>query len=270
MEVNLSMGKELKINLEQNTGTVIYFVEGGSTEFTLLKTVFGKILHYDYVEKKRGKPAKFINNRCVHSRVYVINTSESNISDISDVDYLDKVYEYLINEYGLDLDNAAKFYLFDRDNQSNTDTRLISKYLNILSEPYGDDTEFEKGGLLLLSYPAIESFVLSNFLEDTYQLMFKLGSDVKTFMGLEQNQRIVQFNKINSDTLTFATNEFFKYIEFIESNLDLDNIAELNKKIFEMEEADFAQSEMYRAVSGVVLSLLYLGIIRVIEMTDGG
>ena len=262
------MAKQLKINLEQNIGTVIYFVEGGSTEFTLLKIIFGKILHYDYVEKKRGTPAKFINNRCVHSRVYVINTSESNISDISDVDYLDKVCEYLINEYGLDIDNAAKFYLFDRDNQSNTDEKRIEYYLDVLSEPYGDDTEFEKGGLLLLSYPGIESFVLSNFLENTYELKFRLGSDVKTFMGLQENQRIIQFNKINGDTLLFAANELLKYIKFIECELDLDNISELNKKFFEMEEADFTQSEMYRAISSMVLSLLYLGIIKVEEVTE--
>ena len=39
------MEKILKINYNQNVGTVIYFVEGESTEFTLLKIIFGKILH---------------------------------------------------------------------------------------------------------------------------------------------------------------------------------------------------------------------------------
>ena len=84
---------------------------------------------------------------------------------------------------------------------------ILSK---ILSESYGDDTEFEKGGLLLLSYPVIEIFVSTDFLEDTNRIMFKLVSDVKSCMGLEGNQ----------------------------SNLDLDNISKLNKKI-EMEDADF-------------------------------
>ena len=129
------MKTTLKFNRGKRIGTVIYFVEGQSTEFTLLRTIFGKILNYDFIEKRRGKPAWFKDNSCPQNRVYVINTSESNISDISDKDFLDEVCEHLINEYGLDADNAAKFYIFDRDNQSNTDKELIQYYLKVLNEP---------------------------------------------------------------------------------------------------------------------------------------
>ena len=82
------MKRILKINPDAKIGTVIYIVEGQSTEFTLLRTIYGKILNYDYIEQRRGKPARFIDNSCPHNRVFVINTSESNISDISDVDFL--------------------------------------------------------------------------------------------------------------------------------------------------------------------------------------
>lgn len=244
---------------------MIYFVEGGSTEFTLLRTIFGKILHYNFVEKKRHKPAKFIDNNCQHNQVYVINTSESNISDISDKKFLDEICEYLINEYGLDLDNAAKFYLFDRDKQSNTNQEIIKYYLRVLTEPYGDDTEFEKGGLLLLSFPSIEAFVLSNFIENTYMHEYKLGSELKTLMGDDENRKIVQFNKINEETLIYATKEFLKYIEFIGEDVNLDVIAELNKTIYEKEEERFELTEKYCVVSELVLSLIYLGIIEIEE-----
>lgn len=256
------MEMTFKFNLNKKIGTVIYFVEGGGTEFTLLKIIFGKIMGYDYIEKKRHKHAKYIDNNSKYNKVYVINTSESNITDISDTNFLDEVCEHLINEYGLDLDNAAKFYLFDRDIKSNTDNETIEHYLKVLTEPYGDDTEYEKGGLLLLSFPSIEAFVLSNFLEDTYKQRFQLGKDVKTFIGKSENQKIVQFNKIDETTLIYATNEFIKFLESIGVDLNLDEISELNEKIYRHEEKQYCLGKKYQAVSELVLSLIYLGIIE--------
>lgn len=259
------MKTTLKFNHEKRIGTVIYFVEGQSTEFTLLRIIFGKILNYDFVEKRRGKPAWFKDNHCPQNRVFVINTSESNISDISDKDFLDEVCELLINEYGLDADNAAKFYIFDRDNQSNTDEKLIQYYLSILNEPYGDDTADEKGGLLLLSFPAIESFVLSNFLEDTHKLQFKIGQDVKTFTGLPENQKLIQYNKIKEETILHAAKEFLAYLDSIDAELDLDFVGELNNAIYRDEETAFAEFGLYKAVSELILSLMYMGIIEIEE-----
>ncbi len=252
----------MKICFNKNIGTVIYFVEGAGTEFNLLKIIFGKLLHYDYIEKRRNSPAKFINNQCGHSRVYVINTKESNIKDISETAYLDKICEYLINTYGLDMDNAAKFYLFDRDNQSNTDVKRIEWYLSMLTEPYGDDTDFEKGGLLLLSYPSIESFVLSNFRDDTHEYTFKLGKDIKSCIGLPENQKEIQFNKITDKTLLHAENEFMKYLGYIGAEFNLDRLSELNEAVFKEEETYFAANQKYRAFSTLILSLLYLGILE--------
>ena len=260
------MKRILKFNPDKVIGTVIYIVEGQSTEFNLLKTIYGKILSYDYIEQRRGQPAKFIDNRCPHNRVFVINSSESNISDISDKDFLENICEYLINEYGMDLDNAAKFYIFDRDPGSNTNSELIKYYLRVLAEPYGDDTDYEKGGLLLLSYPAIESFVLSNFLEDTYKLRFRLGSEMKSFIGEEQNARVIQQNKITSETLKFAANEFIRYLDYVDTEFDLSNLEKMNMTVFETEEKLFEKEEVYAAVSQLVISLIYLGIITVNEI----
>lgn len=259
------MKRILKINPDAKIGTVIYIVEGQSTEFILLRTIYGKILNYDYIEQRRGKPARFIDNSCPHNRVFVINTSESNISDISDVDFLDKICEYMINEYGMDLDNSAKFYIFDRDKKSNTNKELIEYYLKVLAEPYGDDTEYEKGGLLLLSYPAIESFILSNFIEDTYEMHFKLGKQMKTFIGEPQN-KCIQINKITAETLEFAALEFLKYLDSVDTEFDLENLSDANAVIFEEEEKLYEKEAVYAAVSQLILSLLYLGIIKIEEV----
>lgn len=225
----------MKICFNKNIGTVIYFVEGAGTEFNLLKIIFGKLLHYDYIEKRRNSPAKFINNQCGHSRVYVINTKESNIKDISETAYLDKICEYLINTYGLDMDNAAKFYLFDRDNQSNTDVKRIEWYLSMLTEPYGDDT---------------------------HEYTFKLGKDIKSCIGLPENQKEIQFNKITDKTLLHAENEFMKYLGYIGAEFNLDRLSELNEAVFKEEETYFAANQKYRAFSTLILSLLYLGILE--------
>lgn len=257
------MKRILRFNDNNNIGTVIYFVEGESTEFTLLKIIFGKILGYDFVAKRRDKPARFIDNNCPYNRVFVVNTSESNIKDISDKDFLDSVCEALINEYGLDLDNAAKFYLFDRDTESNTDKEQIKYYLNVLAEPYGDDTDFEKGGLLLLSYPAVESFVVSNFIEESYKQQFKLGSELKTYIGNVENQRIIQFNKITPSTIEFATKEFVTYLDNMGITYDLEELKTINIGVFEAEENNYKLNEKYNVVSELVLSLLYLGIIEI-------
>lgn len=255
----------LGINKDKIIGTVIYIVEGQSTEFNLLKVIYGKILQYDYIEQRRGKPARFINNRSPHNRVFVINSSESNISDISDTDFLDKICEYLINEYGLDLDNAAKFYIFDRDRNSNTDKDLIQHYLKVLAEPYGDDTDYEKGGLLLLSYPSIESFVVSNFIEDTYTLRFKLGREMKAFIGDKEKAKVIQLNKISSDTLMFAAKEFIQYLNSIDTQFDLGELSVLNQRVFETEEKMYETEDAYAAVSLLILSLMYLGILEINE-----
>ena len=51
----LDTTKSLKINFKRNIGTVLIIVEGASDEFDLLKQIFRKILHYNYIEKSRNQ-----------------------------------------------------------------------------------------------------------------------------------------------------------------------------------------------------------------------
>lgn len=253
----------MKFNKDKQVGNILFIVEGEKTEFEVLKRIFCYVLDYQYVEKKRNKPERFIGKNNSNNRIYVVNTRESNISFIFDYDYLDKIFEMLINNYELNLDNTAIFYLFDRDYESNTNVDLIREYIQKLRDPYDNDDE--KGGLLLLSYPSIESYVVSNFLNLSYTKEMRLGADVKEFMGQEPNRRIIQFNRLSEDTLKFACNEFQNYMSDHKFKFDLDLLDLVNSQIFESEEEHYSLYQKNHLVSLVSVVLLYLGIIELEE-----
>lgn len=63
----------------------------------------------------------------------MINTEESNIKFIAkDNEYLNNLFIELITEYDFDVDNAAIYYVFDRDDHSNTDNEFIKSLMSSL------------------------------------------------------------------------------------------------------------------------------------------
>lgn len=72
------------------------------------------------------------------------------------------MFDVLREQYQFPVDQSAIYYLFDRDPKSNTDSALIEKYIHSLADPYDNDNGY-KAGQLLLSYPSIESYIISNF-----------------------------------------------------------------------------------------------------------
>lgn len=96
-------------------GKILLIVEGGKHEFSLIKKIFGDILGYRRIEKRRNKATYYESQTDSHSIVAVINTKTSNISSIKEKDYLDAIYEQLIEQYYFDVTNAAVYYLFDPD-----------------------------------------------------------------------------------------------------------------------------------------------------------
>ena len=93
--------------------------------------------------------------------MYLINSETSNIGSLKSVSgkaYLDSVFNDLYAKYQLDTTNTATYYIFDRDCESNlaADCRDL---VGILKN--SRDNGYESNGLLLLSYPSIESYVFS-------------------------------------------------------------------------------------------------------------
>ena len=108
----------------------------------------------------------------------------------------------LIENYNFDVDNAAIYYFFDRDNQSNTDVKFIEDMLSVL-ENARENGGYNRQGLLLLSYPSVESFTLSNFQEHSFDKKFCTGHDLKQYL----NQCKINQSRISEESLVHATEE---------------------------------------------------------------
>ena len=248
----------MRLNKEKHIGRVLFIVEGSHTEFSILRRIFCNLLGYSYIEKRRNKPTYFTSKQDRFSQVAVINTRESNIRDISENEtYLDDVFDALREQYQFPVDQSAIYYLFDRDPESNTNPALIEKYIFSLTNPY--DNEDYKAGQLLLSYPSIESYIISNFKDETVSLRFLLGHEAKSYIGKNTD---TQLNKITEETLLKATFEFLKYLESEQISFDIDEFSEASHAVFTKQETEYLSGAGFRVFSMLTLAFLQMGIIE--------
>lgn len=249
----------MKINKDKHIGRVLFIVEGSQTEFSILRRIFCNLLGYSYIENRRNRPTYFTSNQDRFSQVAVINTRESNIRDISENEsYLDDVFDVLREQYQFPVDQSAIYYLFDRDPKSNTDSALIERYILSLANPY-DNEDGYKAGQLLLSYPSVESYIVSNFVDGANALRFQLGKDAKTYIGANTE---IQMNKISEETLTRAANEFLHYLESEQIQFDIDEFAPASHEVFTRQERDYLEGNGFRLFSMLTLAFLQLGILE--------
>lgn len=251
----------IMINRNKSIGKVLYIVEGNHTEPYLLSKIFNKIFDYQFERILREYPYKKFNSKInPTSRVFVINTESSNIKTIAkDNNFLDNLFTELIENYDFNIDNATIFYLFDRDCKSNTDKEFIRNMLGVLKNSR-ENEDYNKQGLLLISYPSIESFTLSNFRDDSFLHKVDTGDNLKDFLD---NEKINQ-SKISLESLSFATKELINALKSI--NLypfDIDNFCSTNVQIFDYEEDLYANENVYQALSLICLSLIDLGLIEI-------
>lgn len=257
----------MKINKDKRIGNVLFIVEGSKTEFIILRKIFCNLLSYTYIEKRRNKLHSFYKTNDIYSKIAVINTRESNISDITlGQEYLDEVFKYLIEECQFPVDDCAIYYLFDRDPKSNTDSELILNYIKELTNPY--ENENLKAGQLLLSYPAFESFLISCFIDNSFKIndildeekKIHIGSELKTFIGTKKE---IQTNKINDNSLIHATNDFIQFLTSNQIDFDIDDFSSASENIFYMQEEKFKNQQYYALFSMITLAFLQLGIIEI-------
>ncbi len=252
----------IKLNKNKSIGKVLYIVEGEKTEPYILHKLFATVFDYQVETITRSKGYRKYNSKeNPTSQVFVINAEESNIKYIDkDNEFLDNLFRELIENYDFDIDNSAMFYLFDRDSQSNTDSEMIKELIHSLTNSR-ENKNYLRQGLLLLSYPSIESFTLSNFHKNSFSEKFRIGDDLKRFLH-EEN---INHQKITEDTLILATEELLNAFRVIGTdNFDIDNFENSNMDIFNYEENIFSKEELYQALSLVCISLIDLGLIEVI------
>ena len=251
----------MRLNKDKHIGRVLFIVEGSRTEFSILRQIFCNLLGYSYVEKRRNRLTYFASTNDRFSKVGVINTQESNIRDISENEaYLDEVFDILREQYRFPVDQSAIYYLFDRDPKSNTASALIEKYILSLTNPYDNDDY--KAGQLLLSYPSIESYIISNFREITNVPQFLLGKDVKAYIGGNTD---IQINRISEETLIKAANEFLRYLSSEQIAFDVDEFSEASHAVFTKQEAEYLSGQGFRLFSMLTLAFLQMGIIELEE-----
>lgn len=254
----------INLNKDKSIGKVLYIVEGEKTESYILWRLFTQIFDYQVETLLRDKKYHKYNSKTnPNSQVFVINAEQSNIKNIQkDNEFLNNLFRELIENYDFDIDNSAIYYLFDRDNKSNTDAEFIRGLIGELANSRNNDG-YLRQGLLLLSYPCIESFTLSNFCCNSFSEKIDTGANLKTYL----NKQKINHQNITDETLILAIKEMLN--SFLCMGIDdynIDNFSDCNMDIFNFEEAVYSEEKLYNALSLISISLIDLGLVEIQQM----
>lgn len=112
--------------------------------------------------------------------MFALNLPKNQLTQLTE-DSLDELFRRIKRDFNIKPENCPVFFLYDRDYLSYKPNELRGKYVKKYNDPYGD----EKGnqGQLLLSYPAVESYLLSCIQDDVYLREYFLGKDVKPLLA---------------------------------------------------------------------------------------
>jgi len=260
------LNNTIKININKNIGKVLYIVEGERREINLLSIIFKQVLKYREVitRNRNGKETfSYVNTENENSKIVIMNSEKSNIGSIENTDFIDKQVKN-IQQYDLafNYEDAAIFYIFDCDRWKDEEKvkRMIKKFVNA-REP-SEENKFDSiGGMLLLSYPAIETFVISNFEKDMYKFNERFDFQSQKLKRYINDKKYVDA-KLSIQTIKNACNEMIKSLEKIGINkINLDNTAQFNEDIFEYEKMHHKQYML----SLLLISFIELGIIEIMH-----
>ena len=259
------MKHNIIINLDKSIGKVVFIVEGDKKEHTLLKHIFHDVLNYSIVDVKRNKHSykKYVSESNPDSQIFVVSAETSNIKSagIDGKKYLDTVFSNLYETFSLDITNAAVYYIFDRDNESNffSVTESLIKMLK-----NSRDNGIESNGMLLLSYPCIEAYIkacIDDCSEDYVNSSKTLKSIVST--------ACYQYRCIDENAIVNSCNNMLLGIEKICDRemcfADLDNFVEINSKILEFENSLYLDKNCYYILSLLSVAFIDLGIITFLD-----
>ena len=253
---------KIELHKDKNIGKVLFIVEGSRTEPYLMTKLFTGILDYQLETILHGKGYKQFNSKVnPDSKIFVINAQESNIRFIEKDDgYLNNLFTKLIEEYDFDIDNAAIFYIFDRDDRSNTDSAFLESMLSQLVNSR-DNPQYDRQGMLLLSYPSIESFTLSCYRDNVLCMGFETGQKLKTFLGEQK----INNQRLDESALLHAAAEMLNALGQInDCSYNLDDFSECNLEVFHFEESGKQKSGFYQCMSLLIIALMDLGLIEII------
>jgi hypothetical protein len=241
------------LNKNKRIGNVIYIVEGVKDEIGLLSIIFTRIFDYTTVSyDKRNNYIRLNNDRDKYSNVFLIPAEHSAISRFNtEEEYYYCIYNRL-SKYGLDVENSAIYYLFDRDRLSN---RPGSIFKNIMKYKNSRDNGIEINGLFSLSYTSIEAYY---YLCNEDERNFASGKEAK------EHLKDIDMN-VDDIKLMRGIEELLKYFlkKQIHFNLEyLDDFSITNEEVLKNEESFYSENQCYETVSLLFISLLDLVIIN--------
>lgn len=246
--------RAMRINKDKRIGRVIYFVEGPKDEPRLLRSLFHDILGYQDSTTRPDGVDFYIKKDDPYSRVYVVPMPSSALVNVpGDETFLDGIYA-LLSSYGLQRDEAAVYYLFDRDRQSNKVEAVLSR-IELLKNPYDNGTELP--GALLLSYPCLQSY---------YVQAHGDASDFPTSKQAKAYANSRSFFRIDDSKAIAAAMAMLRQMSsMLGRELSVEELSDyslINLPLFSAEEAIYLSAGAYRTLSLFSLSLIDLGIIE--------
>lgn len=260
------LNKKFKFNQNKNIGKVLYIVEGETREINLIAHIFLNILGYEEVQSisrsGRRKYRRFSRKDNVNSQVVIINSETSNMESINNTKFIDEQIK-LLKDNGLDYEyrNGAIYYIFDADRKEDTNIVMkLSEHYTNSREPNEDlENKFDSiGGMLLLNYPMVEAFIISNFETDMINFDKRFNFESQNLKEYINNKRYSN-KKISMDTLSNAFLQLINSLENININeINLDNTKEFNTTVLNYEQS---VNNKYM-LSLLLISFLDLGIIE--------
>lgn len=253
--------KKYRIDKNKNIGNVIFVVEGGrpdtsGTELRLLKKIFSDILDYEVQELRRGCDEFIGHGNNPQFRVFALNLPKNQLTQMTE-DVLDQLYRRLREEFNIKPEDCPIFYLYDRDYKSYRPQDLRGRYVKKYTDPYGDENGNQ--GQLLLSYPAVESYLLSCIQDDVCLQSYFLGRDVKpVLLDAGFSEEDIE----SEDYLIHAAMEMDKGLNsFNLGDYDLDNLAPTLLGVYDSQQSKHALDGTFSLLSLISMALLELGII---------
>jgi hypothetical protein len=262
--------KKFRIDKTKNIGNVIFVVEGGrtetgGTELRLLKKIFCDILGYEVQELRRGSDEFIGYGKNPQFRVFALNLQKNQLTQLTE-ESIDELFSRLKEDFNIKPEDCPVFYLYDRDVLSYHKNELRGKYVKKYTDPYGTDSGDQ--GQLLLSYPSIESYLLSCVKDDTSKLSCKLGKEAKAVLASEigsggsDNVDLVFPEEEAESRLLHSINEMDCGLKSIGiQTYDLDYLAPTLLEAYDNQQKKYSEDDVFWLLSLVGMALLELGVI---------
>ena len=240
----------IKINKNKVIGEVIFVVEGRVDEANIIRDIFINLLGYKeiYYANDDASIKKFKHHTLNMNKVLIVTHDYPQISNLNNA--IDEVLKNLIKNE-IDYENMAMYFIYDRDRESNTTTETEKSILNFKNSRNNDG--FLTNGMLLLSYPSIESIY---FNQKNLDKKFESGTQIKKH--IDKSFKIEDLSKLTKNCIEIIKN--LTNHELIIT--DVDDFSNLNLSIYKKEEENFKFNKLYVTLSLLMIAFIDLGIIE--------